>query len=55
MDYIVLNGVRYNYLDDSLIQWQKDAIDGEEMVPMTIQLDAERRIVKSLKTVPSTT
>ena len=28
---MVLDGVRYNYFDDGLIQWQKDAIDGEEM------------------------
>ena len=50
-----LDGVRYDYFGRGLTQWQEDAIDGEEMVPIAMQLDAERRIVKSLKTLPSTT
>ena len=55
MDYMVLDGVNYYYFDRGLIQWQEDAIDGEEMIPMAMQLDSERRSIKSLKTMPWTT
>ena len=55
MDCMVLDGVRYDYFDDGLIQWQQDAIDGEEMAPIAMQLDSERRSIKSLKGVPWTT
>ena len=55
LDYMVLDGVRYDHFDDGLIQWQQDAIDGEEMAPIAMQLDSERRIVRSLNTVPWTT
>ena len=51
---MVIDGVRYDYFDGDLTQWQQDAINGEEMDPMTMQLDSERRII-SLKGVPSTT
>ena len=54
MDCMVINGVRYDYFDHGLIQWQEDAIDGEEMLPIAMQLDSERRSIKSLKTVPWT-
>ena len=33
LDYMVLDGVNYYYFDRGLIQWQEDAIDGEEMIP----------------------
>ena len=52
---MMIDGVRYDYFDDGLIQWQQDAIDGEEMTPIAMQLDSERRIVSSLKDLPSTT
>ena len=53
---MVLDGVNYYYyFDRGLIQWQEDAIDGEEMIPMAMQLDSERRSIKSLKTMPWTT
>ena len=55
MDYMVIDGVRYDCFDRGLTQWQEDAIDGEEMAPMAMQLDSERRIVSSLKTIPWTT
>ena len=51
---IVLDGVYYQAEED-LIQWQRDAIDGEEMNPMTMQLDFEHRSVEFLKTLPRTT
>ena len=51
---MVLDGVRYDYFDDGLIQWQEDAIYGEEMLPIAMQLDSERRSIRSLKTVPWT-
>ena len=49
-----LDGVYYQAEED-LIQWQRDAIDGEEMLPMAMQLDFERRSVNILKTLPWTT
>ena len=52
MGCMVVDGVRYDYFDHGLIQWQKDAIDGDEMDPIAMQLDSERRIVRSLNTVP---
>ena len=52
---MVLDGVNYDYFDRGLTQWQEDAIDGEEMIPIAIQLDSERRSIKSLKTMPWTT
>ena len=42
-------------IDADLVQWQQDAINGERIAPMTMQLDFERRSVKFLKTVPWTT
>ena len=45
-----LGGVYYQ-ADEDLIQWQQDAIDGEEMLPIEMQLDFERRSVKFLKTL----
>ena len=48
----MINGVRYDYFGHGLIQWQEDAIDGEEMLPIAMQLDSGRRIVRSLNTVP---
>ena len=55
MDCMVIDGVRYDYFDGGLTQWQQDAIDGEEMDPIAMQLDSEHRIVISLKGLPSTT
>ena len=55
MGCMVVDGVRYDYFDHGLIQWQKDAIDGDEMDPIAMQLDSERRTVISLETVPWTT
>ena len=51
---ILLDGQEYQ-IDADLIQWQRDAISGEGMDPMAMQLDFERRSVKFLKTVPQTT
>ena len=55
LDCMVLDGVRYDYFDDGLIQWQQDAISGDGMAPIAMQLDSERRSVKFLKTLPWTT
>ena len=55
LDYMVLDGVNFYYFDHDLIQWQQNAIDGEEMIPMAMQLDFEHRLVKFLKTIPWTT
>ena len=55
MEYMALDGVIYYYFDDGLIQWQQDAIDGEEMFPIAMQLDFDHRLVKFLKTIPWTT
>ena len=52
---MVIDGVRYDCFDRGLTQWQEDAINGEEMAPMTMQLDSERRSVNILKAVPWTT
>ena len=51
---MLLDGREYQ-MDADLVQWQQDAIDGEEMLPMAMQLDFERRSVNILKTVPWTT
>ena len=51
---ILLDGQEYQ-IDADLVQWQQDAINGERIAPMTMQLDFERRSVKFLKTVPWTT
>ena len=51
---ILLDGEEYQ-IDADLIQWQQDAISGNGMTPMAMQLDFERRSVKFLKTVPWTT
>ena len=45
----------YYQLDEDLIQWQQDAISGNGMAPIAMQLDSERRSVKFLKTLPWTT
>ena len=55
MDCMMIDGVNYDCFDHGLIQWQEDAIDGEEMIPIAMQLDSERRSIKSLKTMPWTT
>ena len=52
--FMRLDGVYYQ-LDKDLIQWQQNAISGDGMPPMAMQLDFERRSVKFLKTVPQTT
>ena len=46
-----LDGVYYQ-LDEDLIQWQQDAISGDGMAPMTMQLDLEHRSVEFLKNLP---
>ena len=48
---MMLDGREYE-VDADLIQWQQDAIDGDGMIPMAMQLDFERRSVKFLKTLP---
>ena len=42
---MLLDGREYQ-MDADLVQWQQDAIDGEEMLPIAIQLDFERRSVR---------
>ena len=51
---MVINGVRYDYFGRRLNPVAEDAIDGEEMLPIAMQLDSERRSIISLKTVPWT-
>ena len=53
--YVILLDGREYQIDADLIQWQQNAISGEGMDPMAMQLDFERRSVKFLKTVPWTT
>ena len=49
--FMRLDGVYYQ-LDEDLIQWQQDAISGDGMAPIAMQLDSERRSVKFLKNLP---
>ena len=42
---MLLDGREYQ-MDADLVQWQQDAIDGEEMLPIAMQLDFERRSVR---------
>ena len=46
-----LDGREYK-VDAALIQWQHDAIDGNGMIPMAMQLDFEHRSVEFLKNLP---
>ena len=48
---VLLDGREYQ-LDADLIQWQQDAINGDEMIPMAMQLDFEHRSVEFLKNLP---
>ena len=48
---IVLDGREYE-VDPDLIQWQQDAINGDGMIPMAMQLDFEHRSVEFLKNLP---
>ena len=47
---MLLDGREYQ-MDADLVQWQQDAIDGEEMLPIEMQLDFEQGSVKFLKTL----
>ena len=49
---MMVDGKLYR-VDNDLIQWQKDAINGEGMIPMAMQLDFQHEWVKFLKTLPS--
>ena len=48
---MMLDGREYE-VDADLVQWQQDAIDGDGMIPMAMQLDFEHRSVEFLKTLP---
>ena len=48
---IRLDGLRY-HIDAGLTKWQRDAMDGDGMIPMAMQFDFEHRSVKFLKTLP---
>ena len=48
---VLLDGREYQ-LDADLIQWQQDAINGDGMIPMAMQLDFEHRSVEFLKNLP---
>ena len=45
---MVLDGREYG-VDADLIQWQQDAINGDGMIPIAMQLDFEHRSVEFLK------
>ena len=44
---MMVDGKLYR-VDNDLIQWQKDAINGEGMIPMAMQLDFEHEWVRFL-------
>ena len=48
---VLLDGREYQ-LDADLVQWQQDAINGDGMIPMAMQLDFEHRSVKFLENLP---
>ena len=45
---MLLDGREYQ-LDADLIQWQQDAINGDGMMPIAMQLDFEHRSAEFLK------
>ena len=51
---MVLDGREYG-VDADLVQWQQDAINGDGMIPIAMQLDFEHGSVEFLKTLPWTT
>ena len=48
---MLLDGREYE-VDADLIQWQQDAINGDGMIPIAMQLDFEDRSVEFLKNLP---
>ena len=51
LDFVSADGVVYQ-IDNVLVDWQQHAINGDGMIPITMQLDFEHRSVEFLKKLP---
>ena len=51
LDFVSAGGVVYQ-IDNVLVDWQQDAINGDGMIPIAMQLDFEHRSVEFLKNLP---